>query len=173
MTRELFEGAFDYLVAGGITMIPLLLLSIWLWSLIFLKAIEIFRFRNAVLTQEVDLKDEVSIKGIKNKLLKGVDTIILLSSIAPLLGLFGTVTGMISTFDAINFFGTGNVKALSQGISEALITTQSGLIIAIPGLFMGNFLKRRTTILCASLAYNDSFAEDSPVGQMHITGVNL
>ncbi len=66
-----------------------------------------------------------------------------LASIAPLLGLLGTVTGMIATFDIISVFGTGNAKAMAEGISEALITTQTGLLIAIPGLYMSNFLKRR------------------------------
>ena len=73
---------------------------------------------------------------------KGVKTILVLASVAPLLGLLGTVTGMITTFDVISIFGTGNAKALAAGISEALITTQTGLIVAIPGLFMGNFLSR-------------------------------
>ena len=72
-----------------------------------------------------------------------ITTILVLSSIAPLLGLLGTVTGMISTFDVIREFGTGNPRALASGISEALITTQTGLVIALPGLFMGSFIKRR------------------------------
>ncbi len=66
-----------------------------------------------------------------------------LAAIAPLLGLLGTVTGMIATFDIISIFGTGNAKAMAGGISEALITTQTGLLIAIPGLYMSNFLRRR------------------------------
>jgi len=73
-----------------------------------------------------------------------VGTISLLSSIAPLLGLLGTVCGMIKTFSAIAEFGTGNARALAAGISEALITTQTGLIIAVPGLFLASFLIRRS-----------------------------
>jgi biopolymer transport protein ExbB len=66
-----------------------------------------------------------------------------LAAVAPLFGLLGTVTGMITTFDVIALFGTGNAKAMAGGISEALITTQSGLMAAIPGLFMSAFLMRR------------------------------
>jgi biopolymer transport protein ExbB len=66
-----------------------------------------------------------------------------LAAIAPLLGLLGTVTGMITTFDVLSAFGTGNAKALAGGISEALITTQTGLLVAIPGLYMKGFLDRR------------------------------
>jgi len=73
-----------------------------------------------------------------------VGTITLLASIAPLLGLLGTVGGMIKTFSVIAEFGTGNARALASGISEALITTQTGLVIAVPGLFLANFLLRRS-----------------------------
>lgn len=66
-----------------------------------------------------------------------------LATIAPLLGLLGTVTGMIMTFDIIAIFGTGNAKAMAGGISQALITTQTGLLVAIPGLYMRGFLARR------------------------------
>ncbi len=72
-----------------------------------------------------------------------INYIYALASIAPLLGLLGTVQGMISTFDAISIYGTGNPRALANGIAEALITTQSGLFVSIPGLFMAGFLRRR------------------------------
>jgi biopolymer transport protein ExbB len=67
-----------------------------------------------------------------------------LAAIAPLLGLLGTVTGMMATFDVLAIFGTGNAKAMAGGISEALITTETGLLVAIPGLYMKGFLDRRT-----------------------------
>nr|WP_320012187.1 MotA/TolQ/ExbB proton channel family protein [uncultured Desulfobulbus sp.] len=70
-----------------------------------------------------------------------------LAAIAPLLGLLGTVTGMMSTFDVMSLFGTGDAKGMAGGISEALITTQTGLIVAIPGLYMKNFLERRAQAL--------------------------
>ncbi len=63
-----------------------------------------------------------------------------LAAIAPLLGLLGTVTGMIATFDVITLFGTGDPRLLSGGISEALITTQVGLIIAVPLLLLHRIL---------------------------------
>lgn len=66
-----------------------------------------------------------------------------LAAMTPLLGLLGTVTGMIATFDVLAVFGTGNARAMADGISEALITTQTGLLVAIPGLYMKGFLDRR------------------------------
>lgn len=62
---------------------------------------------------------------------------------APLLGLLGTVTGIISTFKLMTVFGSGDVKMLSSGISEALITTEFGLYIAIPAVMMHAFLSRK------------------------------
>ncbi|MEW6743446.1 MAG: MotA/TolQ/ExbB proton channel family protein [Planctomycetota bacterium] len=66
-----------------------------------------------------------------------------LTAVAPLLGLMGTVQGMIVTFDTLSSSGTGDVQALSRGISQALITTETGLVIALPGLVLGTFLRSR------------------------------
>jgi biopolymer transport protein ExbB len=66
--------------------------------------------------------------------------IIVIAAVSPLLGLLGTVTGMITTFDIITEFGTGDPKLLSSGISIALVTTEVGLAVAIPALIFGNLL---------------------------------
>lgn len=66
--------------------------------------------------------------------------ILVIASVSPLLGLLGTVTGMISTFDIITEFGTGDPKLLSSGISVALVTTELGLIVAIPAVLAGTLL---------------------------------
>ncbi len=70
---------------------------------------------------------------------------------APLLGLLGTVTGMIHTFQLITVFGTGDARSLSGGISEALITTQTGLIIAVPALLAHAYLMRRARNVLSGL----------------------
>ncbi len=75
-----------------------------------------------------------------------------LAAIAPLLGLLGTVTGMIATFDVLAVFGTGNARAMAGGISEALVTTQTGLLVAIPGMYMKGFLDRRARNLKQRIA---------------------
>ena len=75
-----------------------------------------------------------------------------LARVAPLLGLLGTIVGMMRTFTIISVFGTGNPKAMAAGISEALITTQTGLLVAIPGLYMYGFLARRADNLKHRLA---------------------
>jgi biopolymer transport protein ExbB len=70
---------------------------------------------------------------------------------APLLGLLGTVTGIINTFKLITVFGSGDVKSLSGGISEALITTEWGLIVAIPSLLLHAFLSRKARSIVAQM----------------------
>jgi hypothetical protein len=77
------------------------------------------------------------------KLQRFLPFIALSASSAPLLGLLGTVTGIISTFKLITVYGSGDVKTLSSGISEALITTEYGLYVAIPSLLMYAFLARK------------------------------
>ena len=77
--------------------------------------------------------------------------ILVIASVAPLMGLLGTVTGMISTFDIITMYGTGNPKLLSGGISEALVTTMFGLIVAIPALLIGQFLSAKTENIKADM----------------------
>jgi biopolymer transport protein ExbB len=73
----------------------------------------------------------------------------MLSSVAPMLGLLGTVTGIIATFDMITVVGGGKPQLLAGGISEALITTATGLGIAIPGLLAHSFLSSRIEGLIA------------------------
>ena len=90
---------------------------------------------------------ELSAMRERSLIRRYLSVIAVLAAVSPLFGLLGTVTGMITTFDVITLFGTGNAKAMAGGISEALITTQSGLLVAIPGLFMSAFLVRRADSL--------------------------
>lgn len=70
-------------------------------------------------------------------------TIAVMAAVAPLLGLLGTVSGMVHTFEIINQFGFGNPALLADGISEALLTTQAGLLIAFPIVIAYNHLLGR------------------------------
>ena len=74
-------------------------------------------------------------------------------AVAPLLGLLGTVTGMIHTFQLVTIFGTGDAKMLSGGISEALVTTETGLAIAIPVLLVHAYLSRRAANMADRLEH--------------------
>lgn len=80
-----------------------------------------------------------------------LSTLAVLASIAPLLGLLGTVTGMIHTFELITFHGTGDPRMLSSGISEALVTTMFGLGVAIPLMLAHSLISRRVESRIAEL----------------------
>ncbi len=95
---------------------------------------------------------------------RGLSLIAIASATAPLLGLLGTVTGMIHTFKLINIFGTGDAKSLASGISEALVTTEFGLVVAIPALILHALLSRkvqgiRSTMEMTSLAFVNGLEE--------------
>ncbi len=74
-----------------------------------------------------------------------------IAAVAPLLGLLGTVIGMINVFTAIMVQGTGNAGALAGGISEALITTAAGLCVAIPAMMAHRFYQRRIDTLVVTM----------------------
>jgi len=78
---------------------------------------------------------------------QGLSIIKLFAAVAPLLGLLGTVTGMIATFQSISLFGTGDPKLMADGISQALVTTMLGLCVAIPLLFLYNIVASRSKVL--------------------------
>ena len=74
-------------------------------------------------------------------------TIKVFAAIAPLMGLLGTVVGMIRTFQTITLFGTGDPKLMAGGISQALVTTVEGLIVAIPLVFLHSVLTANSRAL--------------------------
>lgn len=84
-------------------------------------------------------------------LYRGLATVAVLAAVAPLLGLLGTVTGMIETFQSITLFGTGDPKLMSGGISQALVTTQLGLSVAIPLVLFHSLLVGRANRLVEKL----------------------
>ena len=93
-------------------------------------------------TLELKLDDAI-LKELPS-LERGINFIKLLSSVAPLLGLLGTVTGMIVTFQAITLFGTGDPKLMAGGISQALVTTVLGLTAAIPLVLLHSVAQTRS-----------------------------
>lgn len=122
------------------------------------RGIEMVSDNNAV--SRDDLEESLYEKFLEAlpPLNRGLPVIAIASATAPLLGLLGTVTGMIETFRLINIFGTGDAKSLASGISEALVTTEFGLIVAIPSLILHALLSRKvqgikSTMEMTSLAF--------------------
>ncbi len=92
----------------------------------------------------LELKLSEAILREMPKITQNLTLIKIISVVAPLLGLLGTVTGMINTFQAITLFGTGDPKLMAGGISQALVTTVLGLVVAIPSVFLYTLLNTRS-----------------------------
>lgn len=95
----------------------------------------------------LELKLSEAILREMPKITRNLTLIKIISVVAPLLGLLGTVTGMINTFQAITLFGTGDPKLMAGGISQALVTTVLGLVVAIPTVFIYTILNTRAKSL--------------------------
>ena len=95
-------------------------------------------------TESLELHLTEAILGEVPKLGRNLTIIKIISVVAPLMGLLGTVTGMINTFQAITLFGTGDPKLMAGGISTALVTTVLGLVVAIPMTLLYAMLNTRS-----------------------------
>lgn len=181
---EIFHIFWELVETGGPIMIPIGLVSLWMWTLIVVKAEWIFRVKRrslpvsdalmcleegnglkektccpradalnfflhryfrgkACLSGEPDqLFFEVAVRRQVQGLYRHITAIMILAAAAPLLGLLGTVSGMVETFRVIGIYGMGNSQAMASGIKEAMITTQAGLLVAIPGLLAGQAMRK-------------------------------
>ena len=148
--REFFE-------AGGPVLWGILLVTMIMWTLIIER---FWYFKNLMPSLTSDALNQwsvVSNKGdwysmrIRDQIISEVSaetkkfilTIETMMQILPLLGLLGTVVGMIKVFDVMTFFGTGNARLMASGVSQATIPTMAGLVAAISGLYIANLLKRK------------------------------
>jgi len=102
-------------------------------------------------TETLQLRlDEAVLKEVP-ALETGLGSLKMIAAVAPLMGLLGTVTGMIVTFQQITLFGTGDPKIMADGISQALITTVEGLVVAIPMVLLHAFLSSRSKAIVQTL----------------------
>ena len=104
------------------------------------RILSVFDQNQAIDPESLELKIDEAILREVPKLEKFHSIIKVFAAIAPLLGLLGTVVGMIVTFQALTLFGTGDPKLMAGGISQALVTTMLGLIVAIPLVFLHSVL---------------------------------
>ena len=82
---------------------------------------------------------------------RGLTVLEIIANVSPLLGLLGTVLGMVTVFNAITAEGVGNPRVLSEGISQALITTVAGLVVAIPAFAFHSWLSSRVDELATEM----------------------
>ena len=107
------------------------------------RIINVYRENEGVDSETLQLKIDEAILKEQPSINRFIGFIKIISMVAPLLGLLGTVIGMIVTFQAITLFGTGDPKTMAGGISQALITTVLGLTVAIPTVLLHYFVNSR------------------------------
>lgn len=155
---DLKDGLASLFEQGGLTLWAILFASILLWILILERywfhwrelpalrnnMLENFRAQRASLRKALVLRRiEALVADIDAEARRNMLALNALTTILPLLGLLGTVSGMIKVFEVITVFGTGNTRGMASGISEALVTTMAGLFTALSGIYFVSDLDSR------------------------------
>lgn len=139
------------------------------------KSISLLEKRRGLLSRELryalevalrhrtELRDYAQVRMIKTVqyMEQGSHVVAVMAAAAPLLGLLGTVTGMVSTFDVITLYGNQNPVLMADGISEALISTQSGLLVAFPLTLLKQRLDERIELLKQQLELGATILENA------------
>ena len=145
-----FTSILDFFDRGGPVIVVLFILAIIMTSLLLERLIFfISELKNLSKEAQIDIEatkttnewlfDKIKLKNVSIINLKANRNILLIQgliALCPLLGLLGTVTGMIEVFDIMAITGTGNARAMASGIARATLPTMTGLFISIVGLFM-------------------------------------
>lgn len=151
---------------GGIVLWSILFASVLMWSLIIERYIYIYFVYPRQASQHIDTwqhrNDRRSwcsqqirsgmIAQSRYELQRHIVPIKTLTGVLPMLGLLGTVHGMIQTFDVMTVFGTGNTRGMASGISIALITTMGGLMTALSGMYFITQLQQQVSRRVDNLA---------------------
>lgn len=157
MLPDAFAWLDELLESGGPVLVVLFGLALLLWSLLierFWFLARIFPQRMAACTEQWRTRSEhhswharqirearLSLAAIElRRFLPHIKTLV---ALCPLLGLLGTVMGMIHVFDVLAVTGTGNARAMASGVSRATIPTMAGMVIAISGLYFASRLEHR------------------------------
>ncbi|TRO96555.1 MotA/TolQ/ExbB proton channel family protein [Glycocaulis profundi] len=156
MLGDAFQSLQEFLERGGPILTWIMLLTFVMWAFI-LERLAYFAFAhkgvaNRAIREWGDRKDHHSwyahavrdqlISEVKLKADQNVELIKTLVALAPLMGLLGTVTGMIGVFDVMALTGSSDARAMSDGVSRATIPTMAGMVSALSGLIFSNQIER-------------------------------
>ena len=149
----------QWMAQGGLIMKILLFLNVIGWSIMLWKGVSIFLFTKRINSEKeafenfftkykggkIEMSEteilSIALSHYIDPFYKGMDTIKVIASISPLLGLLGTVWGILSSFSVIAQKGLDNPALFAEGISMALVTTVGGLVVAIPHFVGHNYLR--------------------------------
>ena len=163
MITDIFKTYSNFLYQGGPVVLILFFISIYLFVLIFAKFKHLFfdmhHIQDEYKQNLANIKNDdlyllniTSLKSDYKSIVKKDFYIIqTLIALCPILGLLGTVTGMIEVFDVVSFFGTGNARALASGITKATLPTMTGIAISIVGLLTYTVLNSKSQSIISEL----------------------
>lgn len=154
---DIFTAVRDFFEAGGWVLYGLFFITVLMWTFI-IERLWYFNFVHPAKVDEVkklwDSRSDTTswyAKRIRERLVSEVKVeagrfvplVRTCIALAPLLGLLGTVTGMILVFDAMTVFGTGNPRSMASGVSAATIPTMAGMVAALSGIYFAQYLEKK------------------------------
>lgn len=153
---NILDSLSAFMAQGGILMYAIAALTLWMWILVFervlflkgaLKAdvqysLSIWEARTERKSWNAHQIRNAMISRMNEKIDNNLDMITALVAMCPLMGLLGTVTGMIEVFSVLSLSGGGDAKSMAGGVSKATIPTMSGMVAAISGVFANTYLQR-------------------------------
>jgi len=156
---DAWEGVRDFMEQGGIVLYAIAILIFVMWTFIFERvwyyktalnqdldsALAAWEGRSERKSKRAHQVREGLISVVSQQIDQFLPVIKTMVTLAPLFGLLGTVTGMISVFEIMAITGGGDAKSMSSGVSKATIPTMSGMVAAISGVFGYTYLERVST----------------------------
>ena len=154
---EAFDAIRAFMERGGDVLFLILAVTFVMWVLIIERiwfySLEYKKHRNRVVSAWEARAERKSwyahkiriamISEVSHNLFQGVNLIKTLVALCPLVGLLGTVTGMIDVFDVMGSQGSSNARAMAAGVSKATIPTMAGMVAALSGVFLSTYIERR------------------------------
>ena len=154
---NMWEAIRDFLELGGDVLFAIAILLVFMWVMI-LERILYFAFNHkAVVRQTIDAWNarperkswnahrirDAMISEVRLSSSRYLGLIQACVALCPLLGLLGTVTGMVGVFEIMAVLGTGNARAMADGVSKATVPTMAGMVAALSGLFVSYWLQKK------------------------------
>ncbi len=170
---SLLEAVRDFMELGGPVLTWIALLALVLWTFMFERlfylafshpravrgAIEQWFARTDRKSWYAHQIREKLISETAARLEKNLPIIKALVMLCPLMGLLGTVTGMIEVFEVMAISGSGNPRSLAAGVSKATVPTMAGMVVALSGLFLNTWLQRKAQMSREQIAERMTFSK--------------
>jgi len=158
LLNQYMPWLLDLVEIGGPVMVPILMIAFAIWALLFERMYYFYREypRRLLLAQRqwrarqertslfAQQCRQYLVDSLRCDLMRRYDLLGTLIKMGPLLGLLGTVLGMLEVFDALASTGTNNPRSMASGVSKATVTTLAGMVVAIAGLLGNSFAERRS-----------------------------